>query len=180
MSSTASEIDDLVGFPTVVDADPYKDIDIEALTEDLAREIFTPDEILPRYGLTKDTAKPLLRRPEVWRKYEAKRQHWRSDANAAERLKAYYQAGLIEAAPDLLAGLRDEKIPYKERIEAHKFVAKIAGLEPAPNAGGAGVSGPQFAVNILFSGGATQTITATVAPPVDTSTGIQVDAEAAE
>lgn len=167
MPATASEIDELLSLPTVVNQDPFAHIDIDALLEDLARQIFTVDEILPRYGLSKDGVRELLRRPAVFAKYQAKKQHWESDANAAARLKAYYEVGLIEAAPDLLKGLKDPTIPFKERVAAHQFVAKIAGLEPDPRAGQgvSGPTGPQFAVNILFSGGATQTITATVVPP---------------
>lgn len=166
MTAVGESIDDLIGVPTVVDPDPYKDLDLEGLLEDLARGIFTVDEILPRYGLDRASARTLLLRPAVYKRLEEKKKHWNSDANAAERLKTYYQLGLIEAAPELLSSLADKTIPFRERVEAHKFVAKIAGLEPdARTLSSGGTSGPGFSVNIVFSNGHQQTITAAPAPP---------------
>lgn len=178
MSSTASEIDDLIGLPTVVDPDPYRDLNVELYLTDLAQGIYPASEINARHGLTKEQAREFLRRPEVWRRLQAKKTVWESDDNVGERVKTVYRVALFESAPDLAAGLTDKSIPYKERIEASKYMAKIAGLEPAPSANNAGgASGNQFAVNIILPD---RTETITVQPVVDTPTSLPVDAEAAE
>lgn len=177
MSSTASEIDDLIGLPTVVDPDPYRDLNVELYLTDLAQGIYPASEINARHGLTKEQAREFLRRPEVWRRLQAKKTVWESDDNVGERVKTVYRVALFESAPDLAAGLTDKSIPYKERIEASKYMAKIAGLEPAPSAGSTGGNVSQFAVNIILPD---RTETITVQPVVDTPTSLPVDAEAAE
>lgn len=174
--SLEDAIDRLVdNTPTVVRTFDPDDATAFSLINDLALQLHSSAIIAARYGLTLPALHHWLKQPEVLRRAKQRRAHFQSDTGIIERNRAMYGLMHLDAATRLDRIIHDPATPPAVLIEALKHTAKTASLDTTPrvdpNVGAGGPAGPQFAINILFSGGEVQHLARVTATPAQTIEG---------
>jgi hypothetical protein len=161
MSTTAEDlIDALLTRPSEHEVPELSDLQLDRLTDDVARKIHPPETIAARYGLTNGQLLTLLAVPHIRRMARTKRSIWESDQSALERVRQYWAIGMENSAPSLINMMHDPTVTPSNRIEIAKMGSKLAGLDATKEGGPA--PGTQFAVNIHFSGGGVERISTPV------------------
>lgn len=154
----AEALDALLNEPLPAARVDMLDLDINRFTDDVARRIHSGADIARRYGIDEAGLLQVCRQPEITKLIRRKRAEYMSEANVVDRYRSLVAVGLIEAAPDNLAMLSDPLVPPAVRADLVKTFSRVIGADaPEKGANGSGGAGG-FAVNIVFSSGAKETI----------------------
>lgn len=136
---------------------------ILGLTQDLAYNIFPPEDIAVRYGLGSIAGLRhfLLSHPEVVKKVAALRAIHNSEPNRIERNRIKANVLVEEILPSIGGMAMNTKATNSERLEAFKMLQRQAGVDGMPAADKNAVTGATFNLTMLF-GGKEHKLTATV------------------
>jgi hypothetical protein len=124
------------------------DLPLDLLATDLARRLYTPQEIADRYSTDLDTIWELLQRPEYYKLVKQRQAAWLSSANTGERARLLAQITKIEALPLMFGIISDPKAPTQTRVDAYKAVDRGSEDPAAMNGSGATGRGFQVVINL--------------------------------
>lgn len=144
--------------PTVVHFDP-NDQTVQALISDLAMGMRNYEIIAARYGLTLEQLYEFIKIPEVRRRVKTKKAIWESDDNQAERIKRYYGALTLEAAPMMDQLLHNPTTPPQHLLKGIEVAARLGGADNKGAGETGGVIADRFSVVFQFSGAASERFT---------------------
>lgn len=140
---------------------------MERLTTDLAQQIYDPETIAKRYGMSHGQLLAFVGHKTIASIIKAKRAIWQSDASKQDQIRQYWAVGLAEAAPTQIAMMTDSSVPIPTRVEIMKIAMKLSGMESAVKEGANQTQvGSHFSVNIVFSNGSQALITPAIAGEV--------------
>ena len=145
---------------------------LHGFMHDVANGIHPAEKIARQYGFAsgQHMLKFITDNKVVRRKIKALRALVESDANLEGSNRALAGHALREGMHNVAAPLFDPKATPAVRLDTAKLLARIAGVDGLPAAakdGSGGASGNKFVVNFLFSGGKTETISATTVVDAD-------------
>jgi hypothetical protein len=120
-------------------------IDLAQLAREVAMDIFPLADVLKLHQLTDEDWLQVQENPRFKAMVEQMVREWNSAASTRERVKIKAATGLESQLETLIRGLSDEAIPYTQRVEGAKFLARIGEIEGSFS--GEGGASP-FAINI--------------------------------
>lgn len=162
------------------------DHSVKLFAFDLARGIYPRDEIAVRWGFgtVANMRAWLFRHPEVVafaRQLQALNQ---ADENVLDRIKHKSAHALESGLVDLYAIMSDPNASHKDKLDAGKLAARLAGADTVgKEQGPGGVSGTQFNLTIQFPNGYAESLSTTVVAPAEiegVAEGDEADAPPAE
>lgn len=120
------------------EVNPRLALDVSRLARDVAMDILGVDKILKLHGLTGEEWETLKGSEDFKRTLASMVREWQAAANTKERV-AVKSGTLVEASLEwIMENLGDENIPFIQKIEALKFVARLASLGENGREGHAG------------------------------------------
>ena len=127
--------------------------------KDLASQMYPAEEVANRHGYTRDQLVILLNQGWFVSRIREARKLWSADSNAATRVKVKAAIAAESTLLDIATIVRDTDASPTARVEAHKHLSKLAGVETKES----GDSGQAvFSVTINMPGTAAPvTVTAT-------------------
>ena len=111
-------------------------IDLAQLAREIAMDIFPVADVLKLHQLSDEDWQQIQENPRFKAMVEQMVREWNSAASTRERVKIKAATGLESKLEILITSLSDEAIPYTQRIEGAKFLARIGEIEGNFQAGG--------------------------------------------
>lgn len=136
------------------------------MEQDLAFDIYPPEEIAERYGLVDRAglAQWMATHPRSVLRIEALRAAHRSDSSVKERVQLKSQHALEQILPGYTNRLMHPTTPIREQTDGLKIIKGLAGMDGTPAADKQAAAGATFNLVMQFSSG-TKEIRATVVSP---------------
>jgi len=135
---------------TTAPADVFA-VDFAMLAREVAMDILPLTDVLKLHQISSEDWATIQENPRFKQMFEQMVREWNSAASTRERVRIKAATGLESQLEGLIAALSDESIPYTQRIEGGKFLARIGEIDAATLHEGAG--GAPFAININIGAG---------------------------
>lgn len=129
------------------EVNPRLALDVSRLARDVAMDILGVDKILKLHGLSQEEWDVLRSSDDFKRTLVSMIKEWQAAGNTKERV-AVKSATAIESSLEwIMENLGDPDIPFIQKIEALKFVARLASLGESGR--GDGHAGERVVIQIL-------------------------------
>lgn len=101
------------------------------LALDVAQNLYSVDEILERHDLTKDQFRQILHNDHFRNLHREKRDEWRSDAKAPERVQVKSQMAFeLYGITTIISIINDSEVSLPIKLDAIKYLGTLAGVVP--------------------------------------------------
>ena len=120
-------------------------VDFAQLAREVAMDIFPLDDVLKLHQLTLDDWLQISENPRFKQMVEQMVREWSAAANTRERVRIKAATGLESQLEGMIGALSDETIPYTQRVEGAKFLARIGEIEGSMHEG---AGGAPFSISI--------------------------------
>ncbi len=137
------------------------------LINDVARKLYTSEEVAARYGLTMDGLRRMLRRPDVLRRARRAKAMFESDENLPDQVRNQSLVVVKENMVHVASIFTDPKATAAQKTEAMKLFSRMGGVDGLGNDKGERSTSAPVSINFKFvHSGQTETFTASAAPVV--------------
>src|SRR5262252_451989 len=109
---------------TTAPADVFA-VDFAMLAREVAMDILPLTDVLKLHQISSEDWATIQENPRFKQMFEQMVREWNSAASTRERVRIKAATGLESQLEGLIAALSDESIPYTQRIEGGKFLARI-------------------------------------------------------
>lgn len=130
------------------------EVTISQLAREVARDILPTDAVLKRFNLTTQTYETIVDLPFFQRRLEEELAIWNgSDSYSIRQRVAAKAATLIEESLiEVFDLIHDKDQPMSGKVEALKFVARLAAMDQGAVRQDDGPSDSKVVINISFNG----------------------------
>lgn len=122
-------------------------VDLAALAREIAQDIFPVGDILRLHQLTEDEWARICAMPHFQSMLNQMILDWNKADSTRDRIRVKAATGLESQLEDLIRDLGDKSIPYTQRVEGAKFLARIGEVDGTNVIGSAGGAGVQININ---------------------------------
>jgi len=111
------------------------DVTLSKLARDIAWDIYPLETVLGNYNVTQEEWQAIKEMPRFQRYLENEIATWANADNTAERVKIKSQALIEDYLPEIYERMIDPTENLPAKVEAAKFIGKLAGLGNERSAG---------------------------------------------
>ena len=130
------------------------DVMISQLAREVARDILPNDAVLKRFNLTTQTFETIVDMPFFQRRLEAELAVWNGSDSGSIRARIAAKAASVieESMLEVFSLIHDKDQPLSGKVEALKFVARLASMEQGAIRADDGPTDSKVVINIQFAG----------------------------